>query len=168
MNTNQFNEHEVRNEVERVQMELVPSDPTTVERIAKLHPKVRDTFAAFVATAEQELNIKLRVSQGLRTIAEQNALYAQGRSKPGRKVTNAKGGQSYHNYGLAIDLVQLIGSSVNWQFKYELLEPIATRFGIEWGGNFKSILDRPHFQITFGFTTAKLKERMGADGYPII
>jgi len=144
-------------------------DKISIERIAKLHPKVRDTFTHFIDAAESELNITLRVTQGYRTIAEQNALYAQGRTTSGKIVTNARGGSSYHNWGLALDVAQLDGAEINWNFDYKKLEPIATQLGIEWGGNWKSILDKPHFQITFGYSTQKLLLMpKDADGYVVM
>ncbi len=144
-------------------------DKLSIDRLNKLHPKVRGTFRMFIESAETELGVTLRISQGLRTIAEQDALYAQGRTVKGKIVTNAKGGSSYHNYGLAIDLVEMKGNTVNWDFDYKLLEPIAARYGIAWGGNFKSIVDKPHFEITFGYKPSQLKD-IARDqyGYPMI
>lgn len=126
-------------------------DKISEKRIEQLHPKVRAIFKAFIEEAEESLNVTLRIVQGLRTIAEQNALYAQGRTKPGQKVTNAKGGSSYHNYGLAIDLVEMKNGEANWNFKYELLIPFAKKYNLVWGGTFKSIVDKPHFELTFGY-----------------
>ena len=106
--------------------------------------------------------------QGLRTIAEQNALYEQGRTKPGNIVTNAKGGSSYHNYGLAIDLVQMIDGKVNWNFDYKKLKPYADKYGIVWGGTFKSIVDKPHFEISFGFKPSQLKNMRIENNYVVL
>ena len=60
------------------------------------------------------MGIKLRIIQGFRTYAEQDALYAQGRTKKGKKVTNAKGGQSNHNLGLAIDVAEIKNGNIDW------------------------------------------------------
>jgi peptidoglycan L-alanyl-D-glutamate endopeptidase CwlK len=152
-----------------VAVQLTPKDPISIQRIAKLHPLVRDTFTRFILAAESELNITLRVTQGLRTVAEQNALYAQGRTAAGRIVTNAKGGQSYHNVGTAIDVVEMVNGQPNWNFDYSKLKPIADRFGIEWGGTFKSIVDKPHFEISFGYKPSQLLAMpKDTNGYPII
>jgi hypothetical protein len=144
-------------------------DAISIQRITTLHPLIRDTFTKFIQAAESELNITLRVTHALRTIAEQNALYAQGRTTAGKIVTNAKGGQSFHNFGLAIDVVELVGKTVNWNFDYSKLKPIADRFGIEWGGTWKFV-DKPHFQITFGYDKATQLAVLPKDknGYPII
>ncbi len=61
---------------------------------------------------------QVRIAQGLRTFQEQDDLYAIGRTKPGKKVTNAKGGQSVHNYGFAVDIVLIIdGKTASWDVK---------------------------------------------------
>lgn len=143
-------------------------DAISVPRLLKLHPKVQATFRSFIIAAETELGITLRITQGLRTIAEQNALYAQGRTTKGSIVTNAKGGQSYHNFGMAIDVVPMVAGKPDWNYNYKLLQPIAARFGIEWGGNFKSIVDKPHFQITFGKKVSELAKMETKDGYVVL
>lgn len=125
-------------------------DKISIQRVRLLHPDIREDVTNFVTDAENALDVTLRITQGLRTIEEQNALYAQGRTTPGRKVTNAKGGQSYHNWGLAIDLAELKDGKINWAFKYEQLLPFAEKYGFAWGGHFKSLVDKPHFEKTFG------------------
>jgi peptidoglycan L-alanyl-D-glutamate endopeptidase CwlK len=76
-------------------------DKYTKQRIEKLHPSVREEVTKVIEECDNALTgrAKIRVTQGLRTFEEQDALYAQGRTKPGKKVTNAKAGQSIHNYG---------------------------------------------------------------------
>lgn len=144
-------------------------DKISIDRVNKLHPKARAAFKMFIDDAERELNVTLRISQGLRTIAEQNALYAQGRTVKGSIVTNAKGGQSYHNYGLAVDLVQLKDNTVNWSFDYSQLQPIAALYGIVWGGTFKSLIDKPHFELTYGYKPSELINiTRDKYGYPLI
>lgn len=134
-------------------------DALSISRVSALHPAIRREAAGFITDAEDALGITLRITQGLRTIDEQNALYAQGRTKPGKIVTKARGGQSYHNYGLAIDLVEMIDGQPNWNFKYEKLLPYAMKYGFSWGGNFKSIPDKPHFEKTFGLSWQELLKR---------
>src|SRR5690606_7828810 len=77
-------------------------DMVTNRRIRELHPRLGIAARQFINTVEGELGIQLRITQGYRSIAEQDALYAQGRTAPGEIVTNARGGQSNHNYGLAL------------------------------------------------------------------
>jgi peptidoglycan L-alanyl-D-glutamate endopeptidase CwlK len=101
-----------------------------------------------------------RLAYTLRTNKEQDELYQIGRTKPGKKVTNAKGGQSYHNYGLAFDLVLIIdGKTASWDtltdFDGDKISDwmecvrIAEKWGFDWGGLWKFV-DAPHFQKTFG------------------
>lgn len=143
-------------------------DQKTLERIALLHPKVREEAGEIYDEITKALtgDAICRYAFTLRTIAEQNALFAQGRSKPGRIVTNARGGLSYHNYGLAIDIVLLVDKDSNdtfetaaWDVKTDFdgdrkadwmeCVTIFKQYGWEWGGDWK-FSDPPHFQKTFG------------------
>lgn len=92
----------------------------------------------------------MRVIQGFRSIEEQDQLYAQGRTKPGRIVTNAKGGQSFHNYGIALDCNFLVHgwNAPDWLWKE--FGRIAKKHGFEWGGDWKSFQDRPHIHLSLG------------------
>ncbi|AIQ60171.1 M15 family metallopeptidase [Paenibacillus borealis] len=113
--------------------------------------------------------IPILITQGMRTIAEQNALYAQGRTKKGAIVTNARGGSSYHNYGLAIDFALLLpdGKSVSWDMKrdgdgdkvadWQEVAQEAKKLGFEWGGDWSSFKDYSHLQMSFGLTTTELR-----------
>ena len=86
------------------------------------------------------------ITDGFRTYAEQEKLYAQGRTTPGNIVTNAKPGTSNHEKGLAVDLAfQKDGKLSYEQRYYDLIVPIAKKLGIDWGGNWKFV-DKPHFE----------------------
>jgi peptidoglycan L-alanyl-D-glutamate endopeptidase CwlK len=87
----------------------------------------------------------LVVAQGHRTNAEQDALYAQGRTTPGRIVTHAKGGQSVHNRGTAVDVFRVDGGTLHAPSK----STVATfkRMGFSWGGDWSPKKnDPPHFE----------------------
>lgn len=135
-------------------------DNVTNQRIALLHPAVRQVATDFINAVESKLRIRLRITQSLRSIPEQDALYAQGRTTAGKIVTNAKGGDSYHNYGLAWDVVEIENGLANWETNWLGISEIAEEMGIEWGGNFKSIKDKPHFQMSFGLSIAQLKAKL--------
>lgn len=126
-------------------------DLQTVGRVENLHPKFIPQATAFIEEIEAHFNLKFRVVQGLRTFAEQDAIYAQGRTAPGKIVTKAKGGQSYHNYGLAIDIVPFTtdGKNLNWNFDFEKLKPFAEKHGMQCGIDFSSP-DPDHFENKFG------------------
>lgn len=128
-----------------------------------LHDGVRQAAEELVKRCYKR-GVNIRITQGLRTIAEQDALYAQGRTKPGAKVTNARGGYSFHNFGVAIDFVLMASGydmkadadkdgQADW---YEVVEE-AKKLGFVWGGDWKSFVDFPHFEMTFGLTTAQYR-----------
>jgi peptidoglycan LD-endopeptidase CwlK len=133
-------------------------DSTTKQHLQTLHPFVRDEVAKIIQECDLALTsrAKLRITQSLRTIAEQDALYEIGRTKLGKKVTNAKGGQSVHNYGFAIDICLIIdGKTASWDTVkdwdndkvadwYECVK-IFAKHGWEWGGNWKKLKDLSHF-----------------------
>lgn len=126
-----------------------------------LHPTVRQKAWDAVYEAWQQ-GIYVLITQGYRSIAEQDALYAQGRTKPGKIVTNAKGGTSYHNFGLAVDfaLYTADGKDVTWDDSSAAWKTVVRIFkakGFAWGGDFRSFKDTPHFEMTFGLTTAQLR-----------
>lgn len=153
-------------------------DKVTQDRIALLHPKIRQGVTDLINAAEAQISPKLqiRVVQGLRTIKEQDALYAIGRTIPGKKVTNAKGGSSFHNYGLAIDVAFLVdGKEISWDVTKDWdgdkiadwleVVQIFLKAGYEWGGNWKNIKDNPHFQKTFGYTWKQLLAKYNAKDF---
>jgi len=117
------------------------SDKASAERIKLLHPRMRPLAVRLLQEAKRQ-GINLRITAGLRTAAEQEALYQQGRTKPGAKVTNARPWQSYHNYGLAIDVVPLNQfNQPDWNStKWKQIGAIGKSVGLRWGGDFKSIV----------------------------
>jgi len=129
------------------------------ERIATLHPKLRPKVAQFLRACEAQDN-DILITCGMRTVQQQNELYAQGRTKPGKKVTWVRGGGSYHNYGLAFDIVPLDAmNKAEWDPNNpEWLKAavIAEQLGFEWGGRWKKNRDLPHFQMTAGYTYKEL------------
>jgi peptidoglycan L-alanyl-D-glutamate endopeptidase CwlK len=128
-------------------------DAPSEEKLAQVHPvlatKVRAANDALIASTGNGL----RVAQGLRTYAEQEALYEQGRSEPGSIVTNAPGGYSNHNFGMAVDCYPFTAGdagALDWNGSDpEFLAMVAAlkAQGLVWGGDWKSITDKPHFQL---------------------
>lgn len=128
-------------------------DQVTEKRIKLLHPSIRDEITCLVDKANAQLtsHSEIRIVQGLRTFEEQDALYIQ---RP--KVTNAKGGQSIHNYGLAIDFALLIDDKeISWDLKKDWdgdkisdwmeVVKVFRDAGYTWGGQWK-FTDNPHFE----------------------
>ncbi|WP_419869150.1 M15 family metallopeptidase [Chryseobacterium sp. CT-SW4] len=134
-------------------------DQVTLQRIEKLHPIVREEVKKIIKECDEALTgpAKVRITQGLRSFEEQEKLYAIGRITHGKKVTNAKAGQSIHNYGFAVDICLIInGKTASWDTKkdwdndqtadwYECVK-IFARHGWDWGGNWKTFKDMPHFE----------------------
>jgi peptidoglycan L-alanyl-D-glutamate endopeptidase CwlK len=126
-------------------------DARSITNIATLHPLVQ-TLAHDLANLAAQAGITIQIISGSRTYAEQDALYAKGRTvKPiGKKhrVTNAKGGYSNHNFGIAFDVGVFEGASYKGSSpKYKAVGALGTSIGLDWGGNWKSFVDEPHFQV---------------------
>jgi peptidoglycan L-alanyl-D-glutamate endopeptidase CwlK len=126
--------------------------------IDKLHPSIQP-MAYKLLDAAWEQKIPLVVTQSLRTLEEQQALYDQGRTKPGDIVTKAKPGTSWHNYGLAFDVAVLDeNGQPAWPENAKLWKQIGDlgkSVGLAWGGDFVTINDRPHFEHHPGLTLAQ-------------
>jgi len=96
------------------------------------------------------VGVTIKIISGLRTYEEQDTLYAQGRTinKDKDIVTNAKGGQSNHNFGIAFDIGVFEGTKyLKDSPKYKTVGILGVELGLEWGGNWKTIVDQPHFQL---------------------
>jgi len=133
-------------------------DIVSDRRIGTLHPLIQAQAKELIIRAERELGIKLRVTSALRTWNEQDGLYAQGRTKTGKIITNAKGGQSLHNFGLAIDVVEIKDGKALWSNpNWNKIATLGKSIGFAWGGDFKSIKDKPHFEMHFGRSLAQLQ-----------
>lgn len=150
-------------------------DARSEKAIATLHPKVRPLARALVKDAAAK-GIEIRVTSGTRTYEEQNALYEQGRSKPGRIVTNARGGHSNHNFGIAFDVTIFKNGQPVWESpQYKVVGALGKALGFTWGGDWESIQDEPHFELhpdwaqhlSEGEMLTKLRQRHsdGADAF---
>lgn len=112
--------------------------------------KVVSTALEVIKLAYQE-GIYVQISEGYRSNKRQNELYAQGRTTPGKIVTNAKAGQSNHNYGVAVDyfLVSDDGQRALWTVNkdWKRVAHIAKTLGFTWGGDWSSFKDYPHLEM---------------------
>ena len=120
-----------------------------------LLPCVADRARVFLWNAF-EAGLELRITSGYRSSAEQGRLYEQGRTTDGPIVTNAPAGRSWHNHRLAFDVAPVDASGQpHWPEDVALWDQIGAlgkAAGLEWGGDWKSFQDRPHFQYTDGLT----------------
>ncbi|MFH1387467.1 MAG: M15 family metallopeptidase [bacterium] len=123
-------------------------------KIEKLYPGLREHAYNFMEDARK---INAYLFCGVRTFEEQAGLYAQGRSKPGIIITNAGPGYSYHNYGLAIDVVFKNKNGWTWNSeRWNELGRLGNGRAFEWGGSWTKFPDRPHFQIIYKQPIGKL------------
>ena len=140
-------------------------DPVTEKNIKTLHPAIQDRVRQFINEA-YALGIKLRIYSAHRTHDEQARLFAQGRTTPGNIVTQVGPGGSWHNYRLAFDLVEIKDGKALWTNpRWEKIGELGKKHGFEWGGDWRSFVDKPHFQDNFGLSIAQAKElyRTGDD-----
>lgn len=126
---------------------------TSLARLNRVDPVLISIFKEAIKNSPHDFGI----ASGFRTTAEQQALYAKGRTAPGKIVTYADGvkNKSYHQSGKAVDIYAYINGKANWETKY--YEPIArhiqevakNKFGVnlQWGGDWTKFKDYPHFQI---------------------
>lgn len=133
--------------------------------ISQFNPIVANKARQLIKQSFVE-GINIVIVQGLRTMKEQAALYAQGRTTSGYIVTNAKPGYSYHNYGLALDYALLgnDGYSVFWTVndQWRRVAEIGKLLGFVWGGDWtyekEGIVDYPHLEMTFGLAIGDLMD----------
>jgi peptidoglycan L-alanyl-D-glutamate endopeptidase CwlK len=120
-----------------------------------LHPAVRGLCAAFVEQCKAQ-GIDILITSTYRDKASQAALYAQGRTTPGKKVTNAPPGRSFHNWRVAFDFVPMVHGKPAWNDAalFERCGVIAEGCGLEWAGRWKSFRELAHCQFTGGLTLA--------------
>lgn len=140
--------------------------PTSIiKTLDALRPDARARFEAFENDVLAEsrsahgplAGIYLERTETLRTYDRSDYLYAQGRSRPGQIVTKARGGDSRHNFGAAVDYCPKYGEhgALAWNFDRDprlmaamrRAAELARKHGIEWGGNWTSFKDLPHFQV---------------------
>jgi len=124
-----------------------------------LLPAVRLKAEELLSKAK-ELGIDLIVTSTYRDKESQDELYAIGRTKPGKRVTNARGGYSFHNYRVAFDVVPLVAGKASWDDMalWQRIGILGEEIGLEWGGNWRGFKDIPHFQLTMGKSLNELQD----------
>lgn len=149
-------------------------DARTIANISTLDPKCRERFAQFTRLAKATaatLGGDYVMISGNRTFAEQDELYAQGRTNPGNRVTNARGGYSNHNFGIAGDYgvfrgkLYLDGSAPETAAKvHKACSVHAKACGLEWGGTWAGFKDLPHYEVGTGLSLATKRKLMNEKG----
>jgi peptidoglycan L-alanyl-D-glutamate endopeptidase CwlK len=133
-------------------------DSVSEARLQEVYPELAKKIRTLHDMLELE-GIEIRVVQGFRTINQQNALYAQGRTAPGKIVTNCQGGHSYHNYGLAVDCVPSTHGpgelfDPDWNANHvtwKRMSDVGQSLGLVSGAAWRTFPDAPHFQFTGRF-----------------
>ena len=130
-----------------------------------LHPRLANALMTLQAQCAA-INLELGFSTGYRSAAEQDALYAQGRTTPGSIVTNARGGYSQHNWGIAADFFRNVKGH-EWETPFfEIVGPMAEKLGLGWGGRWTDFQDMPHLYLPdWGDTPTPLINAYGLHGY---
>ncbi|MFZ4452629.1 M15 family metallopeptidase [Salibacterium aidingense] len=143
-----------------------------IEKMAErtsLHPEVEEMKQEFIEQTKEQ-GIHVVITAGYRSVERQNDLYAQGRSEAGNIVTHAKGGESYHNYGLAVDFaIKKDNGEITWNTEYDGNDngtpdwqeaaDIAKAIGFEWGGDWERFQDYSHLQWDPGVPIAELQRK---------
>lgn len=128
-------------------------------KLEDLHPKVMQMCSEFIKSCQKE-NIDILITSTYRDAECQDKLYAQGRTTPGNKVTNAKAGQSWHNWRCAFDFVPLVNGKPAWSDVklFTKCGEIAEKHGLEWAGRWKGkMIEMAHCQFTNGLTLSDLQ-----------
>ena len=140
-------------------------DDRSERNLATLHPDLHYRALTFVAAAKSlaaQRGLDVKCICGLRSYAEQDALYAKGRTTAGPKVTKAPAGHSMHNFGLAIDLGVFSRDGKTYHGDHPLyreLGPLGESLGFEWGGRWKFV-DEPHYQFRPTWSTNMTEREM--------
>ena len=129
------------------------------------HPELQEKAEKLVSACKGQ-GLIIGIGECLRTVKEQDALYAKGRTAPGSIVTYAKGSSysSHHQWGTAFDIYRNDGKGAynDSDGFFSKAGAIGRKLGLEWGGDWKSPVDKPHFQLPYwGSTTDVLKNRYG-------
>ena len=128
-------------------------DNVSETRLGEVYPGLADKVRKMAQMLETE-GIDIRVTQSLRLWAEQEALYAEGRTTPGQIVTNAQPGYSWHQFGLAVDVAPLTPQGPDWNIGHPVwarIVAVGTSLGLDSGAGWRSFPDWPHFQLTGRF-----------------
>lgn len=129
-------------------------------KLEDLHPVVKKMAEKFIEECDKA-GVDVLIYSTYRDAASQDALYAQGRTKPGKIVTNARAGQSFHNWRVAFDFVPIVAGKARWDDKeaYAKCGNIAESIGLQWAGRWTGKLrETAHCQFTNGLTLADFQK----------
>ena len=127
--------------------------------LSDLNPKVAAMCSEFINRCKEQ-GIDIIITSTYRDAESQNALYAQGRTIPGKIVTNAKGGQSFHNWKVAFDFCPIVNGKPQWADTalFTKCGGIAESVGLEWAGRWVKFKELAHCQYTNGLSLHDFQE----------
>lgn len=116
--------------------------------IEDLVPEMQEKVKAFIALCKLN-EIDIIITSTLRDYESQQALYNQGRTTPGKVVTNAKPGFSFHNFGVAADFCPIVNGKAMWSDTklFTKCGVLAEQCGLDWSGRWKSFPELAHVQL---------------------
>ena len=131
--------------------------------ITMCHPQLQELANKLIQKCDEQ-GLKIKLTECFRSVYEQDLLYAKGRTLSGSKVTNAKGSSysSMHQWGIAFDICRNDGNGAYDDFDgfFTKVSVVGKELGLEWGGDWKSIKDKPHYQLKdWGSTPSELKKK---------
>lgn len=137
-------------------------DSVTTGRFRLLYPDFAVRVIRTMNDIDRTFHLQMKCTEGLRTFERQAALYAQGRTTPGKKVTGAQAGQTWHNYGLAADLCfqgddPYLNKHKDRDHIWEAFGRSGESHGLVWGGRWKVLVDKPHLELKYGLTIDEVK-----------
>lgn len=148
-------------------------DSITDKTLKDLLPEVKIAAESAINELHDIHKMNVRGTWGYRTFKEQDGLFAIGRTVDLKapKKTNAKGGQSIHNYRMAIDVVEVspqYGYGPKYDVKrWDIIAEVFKKYGFAWGGDWTSFRDRPHFEMTFGHSLKDIQKMYEEQGQPM-
>lgn len=144
-------------------------DTKSINLLQKLHPKVRSQALAayYEAVNMTPVGVHPSITETYRTFERSNELYAQGRTKPGPVVSASKGGQSYHNYYLALDFVLMVNGKEDWTVNNNWMIVVNTfkAHGFTSGLDWKTSKDAPHLEMRLGYSVKQLLAKYRAKDF---
>jgi peptidoglycan L-alanyl-D-glutamate endopeptidase CwlK len=159
-------------------MPPAPFTKRTIENLSGLNAHARERIEELMEQIQPILDangVRIEVLSGLRSWQQQAALYASGRTKPGQILTNAPPGNSWHQYGLAVDFGLFRGGKYLDETEpktsnrlYREIAAVASKLDIEWAGTWKSFPETPHFQYCGGIPSIRAaKDRFQSRGMSV-
>lgn len=140
---------------------MIPTDKISESKIADLHPWIANAALRAYREAVRITPVGIHpvITETIRSFELSDHYYTQGRTRPGEIISFAKGGQSFHNYALALDFTIEVQGRIEWKMSDNWMLVVNTfkEYGFEWGGDWPGKkADKPHLQMVFGYTWQEL------------